>query len=114
MTEVIFNENGILSLGAVSREEDLNTQARIIINGPPGDGCCNVCGKHMSELTPFGGPGDPLVGDFTSELLIKKFRPDDFDDDHVAISVSKSWECRDCAVSDEDEYFEKLRARQWI
>jgi len=76
MTQVILNGNGILSLGAISKEEDLNPKARIIINGPPSDGRCQVCGRHMSELTPFGGPGDPLVGDFSGELLVKTFRPD--------------------------------------
>ncbi len=76
MTQVIFEENGILNLGAISGEEDLNPRARIIINGPPSDGRCEVCGRHMRELTPFGSPGDPLVGDFTGELLVKRFRPD--------------------------------------
>jgi hypothetical protein len=76
MTQVTFNKNGILTLGAISREEDLNPRARIIVNGPPSDGRCEVCGRHMSELTPFGGPGDPLVGDFTGELLVKTFRWD--------------------------------------
>jgi len=151
MTEVIFKGNGILSLGAISKEEDLNPRARIIINGPPSDGRCQVCGRHISELTPFGGPGDPLVGDFTGELLVKKFRPDgpydaeaeeawkrtkketnDEDDPlpwFVATygkdkgewlywagilngSIGKSWECRDCAVLDEYEYFEKRRQTQ--
>ena len=65
------------SLGAVSKEEDLNWRPTHgpSINPPPGDGRCEVCGRHMSELTPFGGPGDPLVGDFTGEILVKKWRP---------------------------------------
>ena len=28
------------------------------------------------QLKPFGGPGDPLVGDFSGAYLIKKWRPD--------------------------------------
>lgn len=76
MTEIIFNRDGILNLGAISGEEDFNPQARIVINGPPGDRRCQVCGKHISELKPFGGPGDPVVGDFSGELLVKIHRPD--------------------------------------
>ena len=75
MTKIIFNEHGILNLGAISREEDLNPQARIILNGPPSDGRCQVCGRHISELSPFGGSGDPLAGGFSGELLVKSFRP---------------------------------------
>ncbi len=76
MTQVTFKKNGILTLRSISKEEDLNPKCRIIINGPPSDGRCQVCGRHMNELTPFGGPGDPLVGDFTGELLVKTFRWD--------------------------------------
>ena len=36
---------------------------------------CDCCGRRVSELPPFGGPGDPLVGDFTGEFLIVKYRP---------------------------------------
>jgi hypothetical protein len=75
MTQIFFNKNGVISLEAVSKEEDLIPTGRIIINCPPRDGRCDVCGRHMSELTPFGGPGDPLVGDFSGELLVKKFKP---------------------------------------
>ena len=60
------------SLGAVSKEEDLGLGIRI--NPPPSDGRCQVCRRHISELKPFGGPGDPLVGDFDGELLVKRWR----------------------------------------
>ena len=32
------------------------------------------CGKHISELTPFGKTGDPISDDFEDELLVKRFR----------------------------------------
>ncbi len=60
------------SLGAVSKEEDLKKGG---INPPPPDGRCDVCGRHISELKPFGGADDPLEGDFTGELLVKQWRP---------------------------------------
>ena len=28
---------------------------------------CYICDKDENELKPFGGPGDPLVGDFTGQ-----------------------------------------------
>ena len=45
------------------------------INPPPSDKRCDCCERHTSELTPFGGPGDPLVGDFRGALLVKRYRP---------------------------------------
>jgi hypothetical protein len=46
----------------------------ISINPPPLDRCCMGCGKHISEVKPFGKAGDPLVGDFDGARLLKNFR----------------------------------------
>jgi hypothetical protein len=54
--------------------EEEKPKLTISINPPPQDGRCEVCGKHASEVKPFGGPGDPLVGDFTGARLLKNFR----------------------------------------
>ena len=151
MATKFIDNNGIVSFDSISSEEDLNLKPRININPPPANGRCNCCGRHISELEPFGKAGDPLVGDFEGALLIKKFRrfgpyneeaekalfeADKFlsdagrkDEDlrHWMLKVygkekgeklywsgmasgqtCSSWECRDCAVLDEDEYFEKL------
>ncbi len=35
---------------------------------------CYICNKDEKDLKPFGGPGDPLVGDFTGRKLVKTFR----------------------------------------
>ena len=59
----------------ISVEENLKLSRRFPINPPPEDGRCAVCGRHMSELKPFGGPSDPLVGNFSGELLVKGWRP---------------------------------------
>ena len=48
----------------------------IWINPPPEDGRCECCGRHINELKPFGGPGNPLVGDFKGAILVKGFRYD--------------------------------------
>jgi hypothetical protein len=52
----------------------MSDKVKILINPPPSDRRCQGCGKHTSELKPFGGAGDPLVGDFTGALLLKTFR----------------------------------------
>jgi hypothetical protein len=67
--------NNILTLDRIKEEEDLKPKPGVNINPPPADGRCECCGRYMSDLTPFGGPGDPLVGDFTGAYLIKRYRP---------------------------------------
>lgn len=167
MTEILFLGNGIISMEAISNDEDLLPTGHISINPPPKDGRCYVCGKNINELKPFGGPRDPLVGDFTGNLLVKTFRPIcPYDEEayramkeyekecvikskqpigeglslveheeredalewfvkkfgkgkgeqlfwtaHGCGSGGSSWECRDCIVLDDDEYFERLRQR---
>jgi len=132
--------------------EDLEPRKGIQLNAPPEDARCMCCGRHLDELTPFGGPGDPLVGDFNGALLIKKYRrtgpydeeaqeavkeaqenctSEDYEDvlkwlvekhgkekgERFEFSVEayeqigSSWECRNCAVLNTDEYFAKLEER---
>ena len=64
----------------------------IRINPPPEDMCCQICHRHVDVLEAFGGAGDPLVGDFTGEKLVKNFRED------YPGYVRASWECRECFV----------------
>jgi hypothetical protein len=152
MAKKIFDITDKEILDSISSEQDLNLRPGIIINPPPDDARCMCCGRHISELKPFGKAGDPLVGDFDGAFLVKKFRSlgphneeavkalenaekhlaeiarKSEDPLHWRISVygkekgeyfywasqasaysSKSWECCDCTVLDEDEYFEKLK-----
>jgi len=107
--------------------EKKRNERRIVINPPPQDRRCEVCGRHISELKPFGGRGDPLVGDFTGAFLVKRFRTmalrltdeqmDDYrkkhGDEHADLydeamsTVGASWECRDCIVLSGGDYFKK-------
>ena len=133
----------------MKEQKSAATQERkpLIFNNPhqiPLDARCSVCGKPLSQLKPFGGPGDPVRGDFTGQLLIKTYRWDfprnkeadkawnlafeevGDDGDHYSWLISKygkekaeefyqyekgghgvhkSWECRDCILLDEEEYF---------
>jgi hypothetical protein len=123
-----------------------------IVNPPSHDGRCECCGRHISKLKPYGGSGDPLVGDFTGVYLLRRFRPTGPYNDEAEVAlkeawkcsgaktfketerwliqkysmkkteemlfaiemnnlIGKSWECRDCAILYETEYFDKLNAR---
>ena len=105
MTTKIFDGNGAVSLGSISSEKDLIDKERININPPPDDFCCDSCGRHISELTPFGKAGDPLVGDFDGELLVKKFRRmRPYDEkaeealEHVEDIMEKEGQANDCPL----------------
>jgi len=128
--------------------EKENSGAKRAINPPSDDERCWVCGRSVSELTPFGGPGDPLEDDFTGELLVKTSRPAYpyvaeageaweraeketncevdplpwfietygegkgkrlYYEGQLQGWMGSSWECRDCIILDDDEYFEKRR-----
>lgn len=127
----------------------------IIINGPPLDSRCDVCGKYIEDLKTFGKAGDPLVGDFNGALLVKTFRTmaphgsvknilkekginidpvtlyeedrikyDKFEKEllekygkkfmdnyyfamQLEDTVEASWECRECIILPEKEWWEK-------
>jgi hypothetical protein len=93
MAQILINENGVISLGSIDGEEDLKLKPGMNINPPPEDGRCNCCGRHISELKPFGGPGDPLVGDFTGAYLVKKWRPSGPYDKKAEVAAKEAYEC---------------------
>lgn len=72
----------------------LEDKKEISINPPPRDGNCECCGKNVKDLKPFG------KGGFEGALLVKTFR--DFSG-----CISASWECRDCIILNDKEYFNK-------
>ena len=89
---------------------------KMLINPPPEDGKCMICGRHVRERKAFGGPGDPLVGDFSGAKLVKQFR------EELPGYVGKSWECRDCvarpgplwAINEENRLGRPLAEREYI
>jgi hypothetical protein len=60
----------------MQRDETLHS-SKAIFDMPPydWDRRCHCCGRHVSELVPYGGPDDPLIGDYTGALLVKQCRP---------------------------------------
>lgn len=79
----------------------MDSTLKVIINPPPNDRCCECCGRHVDRLKPFGGPGDPLNGDFKGAYLVKTFRG-------FMGTTSASWECRDCIILSPKSYRQKL------
>jgi hypothetical protein len=76
MIKALFEGNGVTCLLSIDKEEDLQLRPGININPPPSDGYCDCCGRHISQLKPFGKAGDPLRGDFVGAMLVKGFRAD--------------------------------------
>jgi hypothetical protein len=132
MGEYFKKKEGACSLFTVAGEADLKLRPGLNFNPPPTNGSCDVCGRHISELKPFGLAGDPLAGDFDGVFLIKFFRPETYlgqeeldviyesserspEDPNIWIvpdfeyyqGCEVSWECRDCIVMSDEEYFEK-------
>ena len=155
MAQISFGSKGSKSLETIECEEDLVLGPGMHLNPPPKDGRCECCGRHLSELKPFGKVNVGLIGNVEGALLVKNFRPNRSYDagieqimkeengkwqkyydlvlerclwrvtHHVeeegaySYRVAKmcgsllaSWECQDCLVLDDDEYFERLDQRQ--
>ena len=145
MAKILFDQNGIFNLGSVNREEDLKPKPGININPPPDDGRCECCGKHISQLKPFGKNNDADHSNYDGAYLLKTFRRNGpyYEQAELAIKeaeeqapeenprlwlmkkygdgigfglymaaeayscVDRSWECKDCVVLSDDEFFEK-------
>jgi hypothetical protein len=110
-----------------------------LINPSPPDIECDCCGRHANDLAAFGGPGDPLVGNFKGNLLVERGRAmyylsderikekkefeatrteeeirERYENDfgwQLSEQIQSSWECRDCIVLEGREYLEILRNR---
>jgi hypothetical protein len=113
-----------------------NQEVMISINPPPQDRRCDCCRRHINELKPFGKAGDPLVGDFDGSILVRIYRTmeahiPEYDEilklvkdwdglfktnkeladqlsfyDQLVSTVQASWECRDCIILDDKEWFD--------
>jgi hypothetical protein len=66
MSMLSVDTKGRVNLEAISTEDYLTDVPR--------DFKCDLCGRELSELEPFGRPGDPLMGNYEGELLVKVWR----------------------------------------
>ncbi len=85
--------NFIGTFDRIKNEDDLKPKPGININPPPKEGRCDCCGRHISELKPFGGPGDPLVGNFTGAFLVKGYRSDGIYDEEAETVCKEAQRC---------------------
>ena len=77
----------------------------------PTDATCTVCGRHINELKPFGGLGDPLVGDYNGAVLVRNKRAF-FLYEGDEPQYETTWECRDCILLEGDNFYERLSQRK--
>jgi hypothetical protein len=112
MAKIFVSNNGCISLESIDGEEDLKPRSGVInINPPSEDGRCDCCGRHISELKPFGKAGDPFFGDFEGALLLKNFRPAGPHDDE-AEKLYSMW-FSDCESREEYVETEKALKRKY-
>jgi hypothetical protein len=56
--------------------KEINKKNKDILRNPPSsDLGCYCCGKHISELKPYGKAGDIEIDDCSKEFLLKQRRP---------------------------------------
>ena len=86
----------------------------IHINPPPRSGRCQCCGKHIDELKPFGGKGDPLVGDFTGAKIIKNYRAMSNKDSDKIWDTKNMWVKEKNLTKKEKEEYDALYEKQRV
>jgi hypothetical protein len=75
MGTILIDEDGKFSLASVDCAFDLARRVGVCnLNPPPMDGRCECCGRHISELRPFGKVRHPIFGEVKGALLIKRWR----------------------------------------
>ena len=93
---------GVHINGAGTQWQPMPSQGTIV-RPPPGDLLCEVCQRPPGDVPVFGGPGDPLSGDYTSALLVKNPRSKGL--------LGSSWECRECVLLSDEDYERALKMR---
>jgi hypothetical protein len=76
MNKFQFEDETAFDLDSIDDEEDIKAKDGINTNNHHNEMRCDCCRRPLSELTPFGKAGDPLVGDFDGALLVRKFMED--------------------------------------
>ena len=68
-------------------------QKEINIDEQPDYRCCYCCGRHISELTPYGEPGDQAA--FAGASLVRNYRPFAPFDEVVEKKLKEAYRCCD-------------------
>jgi len=73
---IIRGDQGVKinDIHAVYEEKDLKLTPGLNLNPPPSDGRCQCCGRHISELKPFGDIELSRSYSTKDALLVKNFR----------------------------------------
>lgn len=58
---------------------------------PPGDGCCECCGRHADTLNRFGKSGDPIKGECEGAVFVKTYRSSVEHIDEYDKKMAKLW-----------------------
>jgi hypothetical protein len=91
---------GIISLSSISKEEDLKPRPEPKINAISFEIECDWCGGYLSELKPFGPPGNRFEDVLIFRLWRTEIRPDE--------ENAKIWEEFFGNCSDNQEAWKRL------
>jgi len=131
MGEYLIKEEGICSLYTVTSESDLNSGPGVNLNPPPENGCCECCGRQISELKPFS-----CEGIFNGAYLVKSFREQVIIGEEELTMMCESqervpgepnlwikaefdfsgpldvnWECAECFYLSDEEFYKQMFLR---
>lgn len=93
---------GVHITGAGTQWQPMPGQGTIV-RPPPGDLHCEVCQRAPGDVALYGGPGNPLSGDYSGAILVKRPRSKGL--------LGSSWECPECAVLSDEDYERALKMR---
>jgi hypothetical protein len=92
MKEIIFDNNEVKSLGSTECEEDEVLGSSPHISLSPEDGRCECCGRHISELEPFGKGKDESGFETEGRYLVKTWRPLGVYDDEAETAIEEAFQ----------------------
>jgi len=110
MAKIRLTGCGKISLASIDSMKDLELRQGLVnVNPPPSSGRCECCGRHLSELRPFGKAGDPYVRDCDGALLVKRWRSFGRPDKEVE-TIDENYLCRGRAVPSYDKTGQMIAA----
>ena len=93
---------GIHITGAGTQWQPMLSQGTIV-RPPPGNLRCEGCQRAPGEVPVYGSIDDPLPGDYSGAILVKRPRGKGL--------LGWSWECRECVTLSDEDYERALKMR---